>query len=169
MVADAGLLSNSNVKQLINNGYDFILGARIKNERQAIKAQILSLKLKDGQSGTINKDNLRLIISYSDARARKDQQNRQRGLKALEKKIKSGRLTKSSINNKGYNKFLKLEGEISVKIDQNKVQQETGWDGLKGYLTNSELSTSEVFENYSHLWQIEKAFRVAKSELKIRP
>jgi transposase len=169
VVADAGLLSNSNVNQLINNGYDFILGARIKNERQSIKAQILSLKLKDGQSETINKDNLRLIISYSDARARKDQHNRQRGLKSLEKKIKSGRLTKSSINNKGYNKFLKLEDEIAVSIDQNKVQQETGWDGLKGYLTNSELSTSEVFENYSHLWQIEKAFRVAKSELKIRP
>lgn len=169
VVADAGLLSNNNVQQLINNGYDFILGARIKNERQSVKNEILALKLKNGQSATINKENLRLIISYSDDRARKDQHNRQRGLKALEKKIQSGHLTKSSINNKGYNKFLKLEGEITVDIDQNKVQQDARWDGLKGYLTNSNLSTSDVLENYSHLWQIEKAFRVAKSELKIRP
>lgn len=169
VVADAGLLSNSNVQQLINKGYDFILGARIKNERQSIKDEILALKLKNGQSATINKDKLRLIISYSDTRAKKDQYNRQRGLRSLEKKIKSGRLTKSSINNKGYNKFLKLEGEITVDIDQSKVQQDSHWDGLKGYLTNSKLSTSDILENYSQLWQIEKAFRVAKSELKIRP
>ncbi len=169
VVADAGLLSNSNVQQLISNGYDFILGARIKNERQSIKNEILALKLKNGESATINKDSLRLIISFSDDRARKDQHNRERGLKSLEKKIKSGRLTKTSINNKGYNKFLNLQGEITVNIDQSKIQQDTYWDGLKGYLTNSKLSPSEVLENYSHLWQIEKAFRVAKNELKIRP
>jgi len=169
VVADAGLLSNNNVQQLIKNGYDFILGARIKNERQNIKDEILSFKLKHGQTATINKDDLRLIITYSDDRAKKDQHNRKRGLKSLEKKIRFGRLTKSSINNKGYNKFLKLEGEITVDIDQNKVQQDSSWDGLKGYLTNSKMSTSEVLDNYSHLWQIEKAFRIAKSELRIRP
>ncbi|MFN7406691.1 MAG: transposase, partial [Cyclobacteriaceae bacterium] len=43
------------------------------------------------------------------------------------------------------------------------------WDGLKGYLTNTQISKYQVIENYQHLWQIEKAFRVAKSDLKIRP
>src|SRR5690606_6150392 len=32
VVADAGLLSNKNVEELIKKGYEFILGARIKNE-----------------------------------------------------------------------------------------------------------------------------------------
>src|SRR5690606_21838241 len=43
------------------------------------------------------------------------------------------------------------------------------WDGLKGYLTNSDMSTDDILDSYKQLWQIEKAFRVAKSELKIRP
>ncbi len=38
---------------------------------------------------------------------------------------------------------------------------------MKGYLTNSPLDDSEILENYAHLWQIEKAFRVAKGELRI--
>ena len=40
---------------------------------------------------------------------------------------------------------------------------------MKGYLTNTQISKYQVIENYQHLWQIEKAFRVAKSDLRIRP
>jgi transposase len=169
VVADAGLLSNTNVQQLIEKGYDFILGARIKNEKQIIKNEILGLKLKNKEIKSITKGSLRLIISYSEDRAKKDSYNREKGIKRLEKQIKSGRMNKSSINNKGYNKFLALEGHLTVKIDQTKVVHDKLWDGLKGYLTNSPLKNKEVLENYSHLWQIEKAFRVAKNELKIRP
>lgn len=169
VVADAGLLSNANVKQLVQKGYDFIIGARIKNEKQTIKEQILKLELKNGESKFLQKDELRLLISYSEDRGKKDSYNRDRGLKRLEKQLKTGRITKSSINNKGYNKFLKIEGALNAAIDIEKVIQDAKWDGLKGYLTNSELSNEEVLENYSQLWKIEKAFRVAKSELKIRP
>jgi len=49
------------------------------------------------------------------------------------------------------------------------VQKDAAWDGLKGYITNSNLSKEEIIENYQHLWQIEKAFRIAKTDLKIRP
>lgn len=169
VVADAGLLSRQNVEQLTKKGFDFILGARIKNERQAVKDDILKLRLKNGESKIVIKDDLRLIISYSEDRAKKDRFNRERGLKRLEKQLKSGKLSKSSINNKGYNKFLKMEGEISLEIDRKKIEQDERWDGLKGYLTNSSLTKDEVLENYRHLWQIEKAFRVAKNELRIRP
>lgn len=110
-----------------------------------------------------------MLITYSDSRAKKDQYNRGKGLSRLEKQLKTGRLTKSSINNKGYNRFLKMDGQLSVSIDYQKAAQDNAWDGLKGYLTNSKLSKDEILENYGHLWQIEKAFRVAKNELKIRP
>jgi Transposase len=40
---------------------------------------------------------------------------------------------------------------------------------LKGYTTNSRLTQAEVIENYNHLWQIENAFRISKTDLKIRP
>ncbi|MFN8879713.1 MAG: transposase [Cyclobacteriaceae bacterium] len=56
-----------------------------------------------------------------------------------------------------------------MTLDQGKIEQESRWDGLKGYLTNTQISKYLVIENYQHPWQIEKAFRVAKSDLKIRP
>jgi len=88
VVADSGLLSVDNIKELEINPYEFILGARIKNEKQNIKDEIIGLSLKNGESEIINKDNLKLIISYSDQRAKKDKYNREKGLKRLEKSIK---------------------------------------------------------------------------------
>jgi len=79
IVADSGLLSRANIEQLIELDYQYIIGARIKNESQTIKDFILNLKLcEDGKSASIDKGaNQRLIITYSDKRARKDAYNRQ--------------------------------------------------------------------------------------------
>jgi transposase len=170
IIADSGLLSNQNIEELQKKGYEFILGARIKNEKQEIKDKILSLNLKNGTSEVIDKGNgLRLIISYSDKRAKRDKYNRERGLKRIEKQLKSGKLTKSHINNRGYNKYLKMEGDIKIGIDYDKYEKDAKWDGLKGYLTNSKLTKDQIIENYAHLWKIEKAFRISKHDLKIRP
>jgi transposase len=170
VVADAGLLSSKNITSLERNHYQYILGARIKNESQLMKDKILSLKLKDGESEVIEKsERLRLIVAYSQARAKKDNANRERGIAKLEKQLKTNKLTKAQINNKGYNKFLKMNGEVKIFLDQTKIAADKKWDGLKGYITNTSLNKTDVIENYSHLWRIEKAFRVAKTDLKIRP
>lgn len=169
IIADSGLLSNTNITELIEGNHEFILGARIKNESHTIKRKILSLGLKNGQSAIIEKDDLKLVVAFSDERAAKDRYNREKGLIRLEKLIAKGKLTKSSINNKGYNKYLKLEGELKISIDKDKYEQDAQWDGLKGYLTNAGLSKEEIIENYLHLWQIEKAFRITKTDLKLRP
>lgn len=169
VIADSGLLSNDNIEQLKNNHYEFILGARIRNENADIQQKILSLKLKNGETACIQKGDLKLILTYSDSRARKDAYNREKGIRRLEKQIRKGKLTKSAINKRGYNKFLKLKGEIAICIDELKIKQDRKWDGLKGYITNTTLSNNEAIENYKHLWQIEKAFRITKSDLKIRP
>jgi transposase len=170
IIADSGLLSNDNIQDLQQKGYEFILGARIKAESRTVKKKILSLQLKHGESKIISKsDKIRLIISYSESRAKKDKTNREKGLRKLEKQIKSGRLTKANINNRGYNKYLKLDGEVKISIDKEKLAQDTKWDGLKGYLTNTILTKEEIIENYGHLWKIEKAFRISKHDLKIRP
>jgi transposase len=169
IIADSGLLSNTNIEELQAKHYEFILGARIKNEKREIQHQILSLKLKNGESAVLKKDNLRLIVTYSDGRAIKDRQNREKGLRKLEKQVRTGKLTKSNINNKGYNKYLKMEGDVNIAIDYQKFETDAQWDGLKGYLTNTMLSKDEIIENYGHLWQIEKAFKISKTDLKIRP
>lgn len=170
VVADAGILSNKNIQALQNNNYAYILGARIKNETTLIKQQILALQLTNGNSSMIIKDEVtKLIVSYSDERAKKDHYNRERGIKKLQKQIDTGKLTKAQINNKGYNKFLKLRGTIDVTLDTTKVTEDKKWDGLKGYITNTTLTKDEVIDNYKHLWNIEKAFRISKNEIKIRP
>ena len=78
-------------------------------------------------------------------------------------------MSKEHINNRGYNKYLKLAGEVYVSIDYEKYEADGVWDGLKGYVTNTRLSKNKVIENYSQLWQVEKAFRISKTDLRIRP
>ena len=58
---------------------------------------------------------------------------------------------------------------MEVEIDYEKFEQDKSWDGLKGYVTNTKLKPKEVIENYRNLWHIEKAFRMSKTDLRIRP
>lgn len=171
IVADSGLISNKNTADLEERGYKYILGARIKNQPAEIAQKICELNLKNGESKVIWKDKgTVLIINYSDKRAKKDLFNRERGLKRLEKQITSGKLTKSSINKRGYNKYLKIEGKMAISIDKEKFEEDAKWDGLKGFQTNDmSLSKEDVIDNYRQLWKIEKAFRISKHDLRIRP
>lgn len=172
VIADAALLSKKNLKGLGNAEYRFIVGARVRNEADDVKREILSWakELKDGDHTVIKKkDGTRLIVTYSVKRAQKDAHNRKRGLRKLEKRVRSGRLNKEHINNRGYNKFLKLTGEVTITIDEEKIEADTRWDGLKGYITNTQLSPKTIVENYKELWQIEKAFRISKTDLRVRP
>jgi hypothetical protein len=77
IIADAGLLSNDNLKELQEEKYQYILGARIKNESRPVKDKILALSLADAESVTIEKEpGQTLIVSYSAKRAQKDAANR---------------------------------------------------------------------------------------------
>jgi hypothetical protein len=170
IIADAAMLSKKNLEVLQDEDREYIVGARIKSSSEQQKKQIMELNLKNGQSHSILlPDGRRLIISMSDKRAAKDLKNRQRGIARLEKSLKSGKLTKAHVNNRGYNKFLEMQGHIDVKINRDKIKEDSGWDGLKGYITNSDLSNDDIIQHYSELWQIEKAFRISKTDLRIRP
>jgi transposase len=170
VIADAGLLSKENIEQLKQHEYHFILGARLKNEESAIKEKMLSQSFINVKTvALIHNDETRLIVNYSQKRAAKDEHSRQRGLNRLEKSLKSGRLTKEHINDRGYNKYLKLQGNITVAIDYEAFHKDAKWNGLKGYVTNCDLTEQEVMDNYKQLWTIEKAFRISKTDLRIRP
>uniref|UniRef100_UPI003D33958C IS1634 family transposase n=1 Tax=Saccharicrinis sp. 156 TaxID=3417574 RepID=UPI003D33958C len=169
IVADAALLSQKNIDALNEHGYQYILGGRVKNETEAIKTKIIQLKIEEDKPKELKSKNGRLIISYSPKRAYRDNKNREKGLIRLEKRVKSGKLSKEHINNRGYNKYLKLTGQVNITIDYEKYEADALWDGLKGYVTNTGLSRKIVIENYSQLWKIEKAFRISKTDLRIRP
>ena len=49
------------------------------------------------------------------------------------------------------------------------MKQDKYWDGLKGYITNTKLKNKEIIDNYNELWHIERAFRMYKTDLRIRP
>jgi transposase len=169
VVADSGLMSKSNIMLLESGGYKYIIGARIKNEAQEIRKWILSLEKHDGEFNERKKGDIRLIIGYSENRAKKDNYNREKGVKRLQQAYKNGSITKENINKKGYNKFLDISDNVTVSINQEKIEQDQKWDGLKGYITNTALPAKEVYEQYNGLWVIERAYRVTKGTIEMRP
>ena len=170
IVADSGLMNNANIQSLEAKQYKYVIGARIKNESKQSSKWILSLEKKDGTFYEYQKTlTSRLIVSYTEKRARKDCYNREKGIKRLEKEYKSGSITKDKVNKRGYNKFLEISDDIKVNINYDKIIEDKQWDGLKGYITNTALPAKMVYEQYADLWQVERAFRIAKGTLELRP
>ncbi len=170
VVADSGLMNSDNIADLEANGYKYIIGAKIKNESKRIQEWILSQPKVDKQMVEYDKGgSRRLLVGYTDDRARKDAHNREKGIQRLEKAYQRGTLTKDNINKRGYNKFLKMEGDIKVTINYDKLEADAKWDGLKGYLTNTNIPTGEVYAAYHNLWHVERVFRISKSKIEIRP
>jgi len=170
VVADSGLMTKDNIAELEQNGYKYIVGARIKNENKTVTEWILSQDKKDGAFYEYQKNRqCKLILGYSEQRAKKDAHNREKGIKRLEKEYKSNSITKDKINKRGYNKFLEISDNVEVRINYDKTKEDEKWDGLKGYITNTDLSANNVYKQYSELWQVERAFRVTKGVLELRP
>ena len=170
VVADAGLLSRKNIDLLKAAGYKFILAGRIKKESEAVRDWVLSLPKDTAllHETVINGDE-RIIISYSESRAAKDAHNREKGIKRLRDAYASGKITKRNINQRGYNRFLIVENEVHVSIDESRIAEDSKWDGLKSYVTNTDLDAKLVIEKYHELWGVERAFRVVKGILETRP
>lgn len=59
------------------------------------------------------------------------------------------------MNRRGYNKFLDISKDITVSINEEKIREDMLWDGLKGYLTNTDLPVEEVISQYHGLWVVE--------------
>ena len=170
VVADSGLMNSKNIALLESGGYKYIIGARIKNESKEVKEWILSLDKTDGCFYELGKlPKTRLIVGYSDKRAKKDRYNREKGVRRLQKEFSKGNITKEHINKRGYNKFLELSDDIKVAINKDKINEDEQWDGLKGYITNTCLPAEAVYEQYSELWQVERAYRITKGTLELRP
>ena len=80
VVADSGLMNNANIAELEAHGYKYIIGAKIKNESQEVKNWILEQPKRDCQMVEYDKGGgRRLLVGYTDDRAKKDAYNREKG------------------------------------------------------------------------------------------
>jgi len=166
VVADAGMLSEENLSYLDAKKINYIVGARLKNTKKGINKQITSHNYKVEPINEIQIDDKRLIVEYSEVRAKKDAKTREKVIEKLKKKLETGKPVVHK------NKYLldKNLGKI-IQIDEKKVEEDKQFDGLKGYMTNANNQSSfkEIIKQYHNLWKVEKAFRMSKSDLKERP
>lgn len=176
-VADSGLFNEENLLALEAAGFEYIVGARLRRQNKKITEQMLDAdsyeKINDNlKSKEITHKHGRLIVTQSESRRKKDAYDRERAVNNLLNKLrKDGTASpKELLNNHGYKKFISVEGDGVLQIDQDKVEQDARWDGLHGIITNSKNQNHvELVEQYKQLWQVEDAFRLQKHSLKIRP
>ena len=186
-VADSGMFNQDNLKELETleaEHFNYIVGARIKNMSKKVKEQILDKSQYTSLNDEISVLNItlesgrKLLVSHSTKRARKDKADREKGIEKLRAKLSREKSLKSQLSNQGYKKYLKLENtqkespcDLSIVLDEEKIQADALWDGLKGLIANQEsaLSNEEILTQYSKLWQVEESFRITKHDLKIRP
>jgi len=190
-VADSGMFNSNNLTELDElEEYDFnyIVGARIKNLAKPIKEKIVDRDNyrelnADKDIARFTLDNGRkLIVTYSRKRAKKDKADREKGIEKLKAKLEKEKSIKSHLSNQGYKKYLQLESgeednkdkkscDLIITLNEEKIREDEKWDGLKGLIVNenSTLTNEEILTQYSNLWQVEESFRITKHDLKIRP
>jgi len=180
LVADRGMIRAETVEELDRRKIPYILGARMRRVKQ-IREQVLSapgryrevrpegkrskdpspLKVKEVSLG-----DTRYIICLNPRQARKDAQNRQAIIEALEDRLKAA--PKSLIGNKGYRRYLTMD-RGSLRLDHKKIEAESRFDGKWVLVTNTDFSADTVALKYKELWQVEQVFRDVKSVLETRP
>ena len=192
VVADRGMLNNDNIAYLENNNYKYILAYKIKNISNDLKEEIKNLTFIDDnvthniefkkvisfadendKKQTIHV-NQRLVLSYSTQRAKKDRYNRNKAVQRLENKIKSSKtITKKDLKLSYYAKYIDLDdnnSKITFNINNQKIIEDEKLDGIKGFVTNDfTLTANEIIEHYNNQYEVERAFRISKTDLKIRP
>jgi transposase len=165
VVADAAMISTENVKQLIQNNINYIVGARLGNIPSGLLENIdKNISREDCKSIRIKTANGYLICSYSSVRYRKDlfEMNKQieKAKQIVEKPSKGKKLKFTKTNNH------------QLEINEELIEKTKKLLGIKGYYTNLEASVADnkmIIERYHELYKIEQAFRISKSDLQTRP
>ena len=165
VVADSAMVSHTNMEELEKENLSYIVGARLGNLPTKIWKQIITIPKIDGAIKRFDFGNKRiLVVSYSQKRANKDRSDREKQLKRAQ-----FALNNPSVVSKRF-KFLRKVENRDLELNTENVVKSQFLEGLKGYLTNAiSLTDEEIIAKYSQLWQVEKSFRISKSDLKARP
>lgn len=165
VVADAAMISLENIKALESNNLQYIVGARIGNLPLSLISDI-SRKLNqiDRKSLRARTKHGTLVCDFSLRRYTKDRREMERQIKKAETLLKNPSAIKRA-------KFLQNKSKANFEFNTELLKKSRLLLGIKGYYTNlsSEIDNDTIISNYHSLWHVEQAFRIAKSDLQMRP
>lgn len=161
VVADAAMLSASNLEALTEAGYTYIVGSRLHKVPYNIAEYQKTGELSDEQIVVTHQEGYRVIYQYRAKRAALDLRNIDKQV-AKAKKALSGQIPANRT------KFLTIHAK-SKQLNQKLIDKARSLAGIKGYVTNLDIPDGEVITYYHQLFQIEATFRMAKSDLRARP
>lgn len=165
IVADAAMISDSNITALNKAKLSYIVGARLGNISNELFSTITeNAKRVHGCCFRIPTDKGDLIVEYSSERYRKDKHE-------LEKQIKKAKTHIETPSRMKRAKFVRQGANQEFILNDALIAKTRTLLGFKGYYTDIPETTpmSQIVLHYKTLWQIEKSFRMAKSDLQTRP
>jgi transposase len=166
VVADAAMISTENVKHLMDNKINYIVGARLGNlSNELFEKMNKAILREDGKTIRIPTESGFLICSYSSVRYRKDKYE-------MEKQIEKANQIIENPSKSRKTKFTKSTNNNKLEINQKLIEKTQKLLGIKGYYTNlkeEQASNNTIIERYHELYKIEQNFRIAKSGLQTRP
>jgi len=180
IVADRGMISEETIREIERRRWKYVLGVRMRKSKE-VRDKVLSQpgryqkifgKSKDSKGPSplkvkeVSIGSKRYIVCLNEDQATKDKADREAIVESLCEALKRG--DKSLIGNKGYRRFVAGRGKRFV-IDEQKVRQETRYDGKWVLTTNTNLSAKATALKYKQLWMVESNFRSMKSLLETRP
>ncbi|MCL6087499.1 MAG: IS1634 family transposase [Actinobacteria bacterium] len=189
IVADKGIASKINLKQIIDKGYSYIFAYRIKSAPDKIKDEVFKgnyMDIDDDNGGfrykaVSNTDafysgskkvslSQKVIITYSSQRAKKDKIDRDRAVEKAKALLEDISRIKAS-NKKGAKKYIAQEGgNINYTLDTDTIYNDSKFDGYYAIVTNEDSITEpDVISAYHNLYKIEHSFRLMKSNLEVQP
>ncbi len=155
------MLSQTNLKALTGNGYHFIVGSRLTKIPYDIAQFQKQGNLVDNQIVDTKQGGYRIIYQYREKRARLD-------IKNIEIQVAKARKMVNGTTPVKRNRFVSLESEKKI-LNHDLIAKAYALAGIKGYVTNLNLSPEEIITAYHQLFAVEASFRMAKSDLKARP
>jgi Transposase DDE domain len=179
IVADAGMISEANQKDIEEAGLSFILGARIPFLPYAVKqwkTQNPGCDIPDGQVFTQPRPGgptgkLRDQVIYYQHKA----DRARRTLRGIDEQVAKAEKAVAGKVPVKRNRFIRLDG-AGKSINRELEAKARELAGLKGYVTNLQacpdgtpVTPEFVIGAYHQLWQIERSFRMSKHDLQARP
>ena len=145
--------------------------ARIRNEIAAMQRTNTPAMphLANAQSVVFEKKNgHRLIVTYSEAPGEKRISTTVNGLRRLRKRVASAAWPKKHINNRATISSSNSKPK-SVWKSTSKKYCRISAGTAEGLPDQHELVVRRSHGHYGQLWHIERAFRISKSDLRVRP